>query len=136
LRLLLAFALLTPILLVAIDHHGAERIATHAHLSPVGENVPPHVHGYEVPHTHGAPSANPEVAPLIVPAVPTVVVALALAQVSSLPISRPVTLKVVEPWDRILVPADLTGDQAAFDPPTPPPVQDVLSDVPGSRATA
>lgn len=35
--------------LLALDHHGAERIPTHQHLSADG-HVPPHVHGFEVPH--------------------------------------------------------------------------------------
>ncbi|MEA2640826.1 MAG: hypothetical protein QOF51_2220 [Chloroflexota bacterium] len=44
-------ALLYPSVLLAVDHHGAERIPTHEHPAVDGV-IPTHVHGFEVPHIH------------------------------------------------------------------------------------
>lgn len=44
-------ALLLASLIVAFDHHGAERIPAHGHLLAPGQTTA-HVHGFERPHEH------------------------------------------------------------------------------------
>jgi len=48
-------ALLTGLLVVALDHHGAERIPSHTHLTISGVPVPSHLHGFESVHRHDHP---------------------------------------------------------------------------------
>jgi len=45
-------ALLYVSVLLALDHHAAERIPTHEHIVTEGSSTPPHIHGFEVAHTH------------------------------------------------------------------------------------
>jgi hypothetical protein len=49
---LLAFSLLSTFLLIAVDHHGAERIATHRHLAFEAGLPAAHLHGFELTHRH------------------------------------------------------------------------------------
>lgn len=44
--------LLFPTMLLAVDHHGAERIPTHEHVVALGELTPAHVHPFERVHGH------------------------------------------------------------------------------------
>jgi hypothetical protein len=50
-QLAIAFALLWPMLLLATDHHGMERISTHEHMSIAGGTIAPHSHAI-APHRH------------------------------------------------------------------------------------
>ncbi len=52
-------AVMLPGLVVALDHHGAERIPTHMHLSADGAPVSTHSHEFEVSHRHGAMVESP-----------------------------------------------------------------------------
>jgi hypothetical protein len=51
-HLLVISSLLVSLVVVAVDHHGAERIATHVHLTADGGKAPAHVHAFQQAHMH------------------------------------------------------------------------------------
>ena len=119
---LVALAVVFPGLLVAADHHGAERISTHAHVLPPGAMDQGHSHGFERPHTHenGIPLAEGAV-PVLVRGEPA----------SPLPISAPPSA-IALPLVAAILALTLRGStlvssrralvaQATFAPPTRPP---------------
>src|SRR5581483_8821259 len=97
LRLCAALMLLFPVLVVAFDHHGVERLPGHAHLTMDGESVPPHFHGFEVPHSHrsGRASVSPSVVAIGM-AQPAAFLSMATEQAASMPHARPIDLSFVE----------------------------------------
>ena len=46
--------LVVPGAVAAVDHHGLERVPTHAHATPLVGPEQRHVHGFEIPHGHVA----------------------------------------------------------------------------------
>jgi hypothetical protein len=63
---LLVLSLLSTFVVVAIDHHGAERIATHQHLELPASAPATHLHGFQLAHQHvGQPVQLETNAPLI-----------------------------------------------------------------------
>src|SRR4051812_10441263 len=57
-------ALLTSLFVMALDHHGAERIPSHTHLTMDGASVTPHVHGFERAHNHDRPGTSTVASPV------------------------------------------------------------------------
>ena len=49
---LLILSLLSTFLLIAVDHHGAERIPTHRHFGTESSLPTAHLHGFEMTHRH------------------------------------------------------------------------------------
>jgi len=56
--------LLTSMFVVALDHHGAERIPNHTHLTMDGAAVSPHLHGFERAHLHDHPATSADASPV------------------------------------------------------------------------
>ncbi len=134
-RLAIVFALLWPVVLLGVDHHGGERIPTHEHIEPLGEPVAAHVHAFALPHVHGAAAdggaqaaATTLAAPLRivvriadVDAPPLAVLATSLLGSSTLPLVALMTALAV--LFRAPVPRRRTRlAQTALIPPTPPPL--------------
>jgi len=117
-----AFAVLFPIGVVALDHHGAERIGGHQHAVPSGETIPPHVHGFQIPHTHGPEAMHgASGAPAIVPAEPLLLTMFAPAFDAAVRAGRALPLTVAAiPRGLTLAPSPLV-EQIALAPPTRPP---------------
>jgi hypothetical protein len=120
-RAITAVLLLGPILLLALDHHGAERIPTHSHVEPLAQAAPPHVHGFEVRHVD-TPVRNvePPATPSVVAPEPAAVLVLSFAQVLGMPLDRAPIVMTSGPQDTARQRAVL-ADQTTADPPTPPP---------------
>jgi hypothetical protein len=115
-----ALLVLFPVLVVSLDHHGAERIATHQHLSDSAE-VPPHVHGFEMAHLHG-PAAVPasSTMPAIAAPEPVALMVISLAQDATVRLQAVTAPGDAQPyWNTLLDP--LLRAQTALTPPTPPP---------------
>ena len=119
---LVAVAIVFPGFLIAVDHHGAERIGSHEHVAPPGPLDPSHSHGFERPHTHanGPPLAD-GVAPVLVRGNP-----LAPLPASSAPsaIALPLVVAIlVLPSFKSTVATSrsVLANQAIFAPPTRPP---------------
>src|SRR5438067_13639546 len=72
-RAAMVIVLLTPILLLAADHHGAERLPTHAHAAPAGRTVSAHLHSFEMPHVDGVHTPVSVGAPVVVAPQPVAV---------------------------------------------------------------
>src|SRR6476660_8077455 len=83
---------LGPTLVLAFDHHGAERLPNHVHITADGQPAPAHLHGFEVPHVDGLEDAPANAEMAIVPAAPTGVVVLMFVQTLGLPSARPPVL--------------------------------------------
>ena len=49
---LIAAALAFPIVFGVLDHHAAERLPTHGHLTALGEITRVHLHEFQAPHQH------------------------------------------------------------------------------------
>src|SRR5690242_6442265 len=78
---LAALVVVFPMLVVSLDHHGAERIASHQHANSVGETPPAHLHGFQVAHVHDAGASKAHTtAPAIAAAEPVALMVLSLAQ--------------------------------------------------------
>jgi hypothetical protein len=120
-RIVIALALLWPVVLVALDHHGAERIPEHEHVLPIGGTVTGHLHGFELPHTHvpavaGAAPTTPTVAPPQASAL----IAMTLLEYIGLPLLAVVV--ALAGARRIRPPRRLALlHQITLGPPTPPP---------------
>jgi hypothetical protein len=116
-----ALLLLSPGLLLTLDHHGAERLPMHAHAALAGEKVPAHLHGFEVAHMDGpgGTAAAPD-APAVVASEPAAVLVLSSVQGLGMPLARPLLL-ATDARGRADVPAHLLVDQIALNPPTRPP---------------
>ena len=116
-----AFVVLFPILIVSLDHHGAERIASHQHASSTGESVPSHLHGFQVAHVHdtGMPKAH-TTAPAIAVAEPIALMVLSLAQDAAMRLDGALNPGNVASYT-LVVPARSLIEQTAIAPPTPPP---------------
>jgi hypothetical protein len=71
---MMAVALVFPILVVALDQHGVERLPNHAHAVPLGAAAPPHIHSFEIAHSSSATNhaARGAKAPAILPRQPPV----------------------------------------------------------------
>jgi hypothetical protein len=120
-RVTLAVALLFPIVVVALDHHGAERLPGHQHVGQFGESAEPHAHGFQVPHTHEAPgSVSPDLTPTVAPAQQAAILVTALLESVGLPFLALGMALVRGRRFRVRTAPGLT-DQVAFAPPTPPP---------------
>ena len=115
-------ALLFPVFLIVIDHHGIERLADHQHALPSEGPLPPHVHGFEINHVHSstfAPAMGPSV-PSVVPSVPLLAIVLALVQMVGLPFAGWRDPSVLRPEQAIYEHQRLTA-QRFVAPPTRPP---------------
>src|SRR3954453_1516119 len=85
-----ALTLLGPVLLLAFDHHGAERLPNHVHLTAAGQSVPGPLHGFQVPHVdRRGENASPSDETAIVAAAPAAVLVLTLAQTVGLLSGQP-----------------------------------------------
>lgn len=114
-----ALALLFPLAMVVLDHHGVERIPIHVHLSSVEKPAVFHAHGFDTPHIH-EPGAVVTTAPAVVASVPVAVLVLAFAQVAGLPLARPIAVDAIAEG-RAHLDGSLLRDQLSHDPPTRPP---------------
>ena len=120
-RLALALAVVSPMLLVALDHHGAERIPGHEHVAPSGQPVATHAHLFEQPHGHALRPTDLSLLILtVVPAHPTALAALTLVEHLGLPLLLLLTSVVLTGRSTLPGVSRLT-DQIALGPPTPPP---------------
>jgi hypothetical protein len=141
------FALLWPLLILAADHHGVERIPTHEHVDPLGTPAPEHQHAFSLDHAHDVAdhgSASPEhsvadhepTSPTILPlqvtsriiarmldlAAPTVAaVASSLLDNNEIPLLA--VIIVLGALSHAVIPGRRPRPtETAFSPPTPPPV--------------
>jgi hypothetical protein len=133
-QLWIAFALLWPMLLLAVDHHGAERIPTHKHIDPLGEPAVEHAHGFTLGHVHqtaepgvtvppAAPSFTSRVTVRIAElAAPSLaILATWLLGTSSLPLLALMLVLAARPRELLPLHRQRLG-QTIPAPPTPPPV--------------
>ena len=120
-RLALALAVVSPMLLVVLDHHGAERIPGHEHVAPPGQPVATHAHLFEQRHGHALRETDlsPSI-PAVVPAHPTALAALTLVEHLGLPLLL-LLITVVLTGRSPLPGISRLTDQIALGPPTPPP---------------
>jgi hypothetical protein len=120
-RAVTAMLLLLPLALLTLDHHGAERLPSHTHAVPAGQQVPKHLHGFEVAHVDapGHTATVPE-APAVVPPEPAAVLVLSFVQGLGVPLARPILLAAYA-QERAAPSTDLLADQTTLDPPTRPP---------------
>jgi hypothetical protein len=110
-----------PIVVIALDHHGAERIPGHEHLTPFGETPPAHLHGFEVAHVHGpAVTTAPATTPALATAQPIVLTILSFLQDAALRPNGAPSPMVGVLQTGVPSAAALTA-QTAPTPPTPPP---------------
>jgi hypothetical protein len=120
-RAVTAVLLLLPIALLTLDHHGAERLPSHTHATPASQQVPKHLHGFEVAHLDSpGHTAAPSEAPAIVPPEPAAVLVLSSVQGLGLPLARPLLL-VADARKRAAPSTDTLVDQTTLAPPTRPP---------------
>jgi len=115
-------AIVFPGFLIAVDHHGAERIGSHEHVAPSRSIDQNHSHGFERAHTHenGPPLAD-GIAPALVRGNP-----LAPLPASSSPstIALPLVVAILALSifrSTVVTRRSALANQATFAPPTRPP---------------
>ena len=119
-RAAVAAATLFPLLVVSLDHHGAEHLGTHSHPGLSGEV--PHLHEYQIPHSHGSAAQPPSAdSPQIVAAVPVVGVALGLTVDAGLPLIGTMIFAAIRLQSRA-VSARTVLSQMSLAPATQPPI--------------
>jgi hypothetical protein len=111
-----------PGFLIAFDHHGTERIPTHAHPLSVSSPREEHSHAYETTHEHHAAGISHEQsAPALVRSESAAILATSMPPTLAIPLTFSASITVAGLAGALLMTRRGLIDQTAFPPATPPP---------------